>query len=288
MNYEEKYKNALRWIESIYPTLQSEQRMEAEGVFPELAESEDERIKRRIYNYINVTLDDNESIEKEKWLAWLEKQGEKKPTPAVELRLKIGDWVVVNNKHQSIYQVEKIEDGYYTIRHTHGGTFRVCILHDESLRLWTIQDAKDGDVLALNGEYFLYKEKKNSMTECYISHCFIDSAGTFRENGEFLPIERGNEVKPAIEGQRELLFAKMKEAGYKWDADKKELKKIEQEPAWSEMDETYSNHAFTAIKEYYSDDRGFKNPWREELLRWLKSLKDRVGCEVNCTTTKKE
>lgn len=40
----------------------------------EKTESEDERIRKRIYNYINVTLDDNESAEKKKWLAWLEKQ----------------------------------------------------------------------------------------------------------------------------------------------------------------------------------------------------------------------
>ena len=47
-----------------------------EYLFPELKESEDEKIMKRIYNYINVTLDDNESPEKEKWLAWLEKQGD--------------------------------------------------------------------------------------------------------------------------------------------------------------------------------------------------------------------
>ena len=36
------------------------------------------------------------------------------------------------------------------------------------------------------------------------------------------------DVKPATKEQRDLLFQKMKEAGYEWDADKKELKKIEQ------------------------------------------------------------
>ena len=34
------------------------------------------------------------------------------------------------------------------------------------------------------------------------------------------------DVQPATKEQRDLLFSKMKEAGYEWDADKKELKKI--------------------------------------------------------------
>ena len=34
-------------------------------------------------------------------------------------------------------------------------------------------------------------------------------------------------IHPATEEQRDLLFQKMKEAGYTWDAEKKELKKIE-------------------------------------------------------------
>ena len=34
-------------------------------------------------------------------------------------------------------------------------------------------------------------------------------------------------VAPATKGQRDLLFKKMKEEGYQWDAEKKELKKIQ-------------------------------------------------------------
>jgi hypothetical protein len=34
-------------------------------------------------------------------------------------------------------------------------------------------------------------------------------------------------MRPATSEERDLLFAKMREAGYTWDADKKELKKIQ-------------------------------------------------------------
>lgn len=57
-------------------------------------------------------------------------------------KFKVGDWVVFKNRHQSIYQVETIEDGYYILRHIHGGTVRLCVLHDEHLRLWTINDTE--------------------------------------------------------------------------------------------------------------------------------------------------
>lgn len=58
--------------------------------------------------------------------------------------------------------------------------------------------------------------------------------------------------------------------------DQDNWKLVEQKPAWSEEDGTYSDHIITAIKLYYTDDKGKENPWREELLRWFKSLKDRV------------
>lgn len=45
--------------------------------FPELAESEDERIKKEIVRFIRMEVEDE--IVGNKWLAWLEKQGEQKP-----------------------------------------------------------------------------------------------------------------------------------------------------------------------------------------------------------------
>lgn len=79
MNYEKKYKDALMWIESIYPTLSSEQRMEAEGIFPEIAESADERIRKEIIEHLRQDIELEQILSEKKggdWIAWLEKQGE--------------------------------------------------------------------------------------------------------------------------------------------------------------------------------------------------------------------
>jgi hypothetical protein len=86
---------------------------------------------------------------------------------------------------------------------------------------------------------------------------------------------------PATKGQRDLLFQKIHDAGYEWDADKKELKKIEQKPAWSEEDEKNSSYIVAALDAYNSfrRDRGNLSA-QEELnsaVEWihtrLKSIK---------------
>lgn len=80
MNYEQKYKNALERARDLM-TNQNPPAFDKhliELVFPELAENDDEKIKREIVAYINELADlKNEKIPT-KWLDWLEKQGEKK------------------------------------------------------------------------------------------------------------------------------------------------------------------------------------------------------------------
>lgn len=88
MNYKEKYKQALERAKKLY-----EQGTITESlgyVFPELKESEDERIKKTIIrffkdNYPNETEMYDGSVTVGKALAWLEKQGEKKNTHKREI-----------------------------------------------------------------------------------------------------------------------------------------------------------------------------------------------------------
>lgn len=286
MDYEKKYNEAQKWIESIYSELSHEQQMEAEAFFPELKESEDEKIRKAMIDFFKHEREEgitvlHYGVNIESMIAWLEKQCEKKPIDKVEPKFKVGDWVVFNNKHQSIYQVEKIEDGYYILRHTHGGTFRVCVLHDESLRLWTIQDTKDGDVLVCIGKYGQeigiikeYVGKYGGCDKCFETYCFVDWDGIFR-TGEYMG---SKEIHPATKEQRDLLFKKMKEAGYEFDFAKKELNKIEQKLAWSEEDERKLQLLIVMCDETKGDSVTYSTMYREmeELKTWLKYLKGRV------------
>lgn len=68
---------ALRWAKEIYPMVPREKQMEMEADFPELKQSEDERIKKDIITYLS-TAEDKELIPYETWIAWIKKQGEQK------------------------------------------------------------------------------------------------------------------------------------------------------------------------------------------------------------------
>lgn len=99
------------------------------------------------------------------------------------------------------------------------------------LRLWTIVDAKDGDILYAKGSYFKeYVFKFSSFTEDKVisTHFGYDVFhGTFDTKlSRFGREEDFVFVNPATKEQRNMLFQRMKKAGYEWDSETKELKKI--------------------------------------------------------------
>lgn len=102
-------------------------------------------------------------------------------------------------------------------------------------RLWTIADAKDGDVLIdkSNGKEcpFIFKETKPSNIKTdvlnplsVLGYCGIGGAGFTKGSGWG---DTANCIYyPATKEQRDTLFAKMKEAGYEWNTEKFELMQI--------------------------------------------------------------
>lgn len=80
MEYERKYKAALKWMQSLYSGLHGATKEEAEKYFPELQENKDDRIVRCLLNYFNhVRYNglDLKGTDVDEVIAWLEKQGEK-------------------------------------------------------------------------------------------------------------------------------------------------------------------------------------------------------------------
>lgn len=141
---------------------------------------------------------------------FIEKQGGEKPTDEVEPKFKVGDWIVNNVCFPM--QIASIKDGMYIF--TKGDAISVLFI-DENYHLWTIEDAKDGDVLTNGESIVIFKQivepKYRQYIEAYIG----------------LDLSCNIQVTPATKEQRDFLFQKMKEAGYEWDSKKKELKKIE-------------------------------------------------------------
>ena len=171
--------------------------------------------------YNNVKVKCKEAIEYDK--KWCKKQDEPK--------FQKGDWVIDNLDfvHQVAGVIENTTNNTYGYDMVGDGSY----FTEKDIRCWTIQEAKDGDVLAVNNEVFIYAHKKQ-MYPIAVAHCFVNSAGGFYLDGEF-GYKEYEKISPATKEQRELLFQAIKEAGYEWDPVKKELKKIENEERSARM-----------------------------------------------------
>ena len=140
----------------------------------------------------------------------------------VEPKFHKGDWIVFNGL---ILYIKEVVNGFYrTISKGDGIANSYDWDIDNAARLWTIQDAKDGDVLAFKdgtSGILLYKENTESfgvLSYCRIvRNSFIDK----EESGWGLTL-----LSPATKEQRDTLFAKMKETGYKWNPKTKTLEKL--------------------------------------------------------------
>ena len=221
-----------------------------ETIFPELKES-DERIREEIISYIKSS----GAVTNQEWIAWLEKQGknksiddltaqeamdiavakcfeqgEQKPADKVEPKFKVGDWVVLSTSDgETVVQIDSIEyfkSGEPRYITSEGRWFG----NGTKARLWAIEDAKPGDVLSDGTTIFIFKDllSKGSV----MSYCDYDTDSG--ENDAFCPLSVNlmcSKITPATKEQRNLLFQKIKEAGYEWYDTKLELKEIEQEPA---------------------------------------------------------
>ena len=196
-----------------------------ERIFPELKEGDDERIKKNCIHFLELQKQHHAAtFEIEECIAWLEKQG-KQLADKNEPKFEVGDWVVFITS-ESVYQVEKKENYEYTIRHILGGSMCLPFSNEELIREWTIEDAKDGDVLACNEEILLFKSY--SVLQGRISlYCWYNGHTNNFHSKEVIDIllTTRNKVCPATKEQRDALMKAMNDAGYEWDADKKELKK---------------------------------------------------------------
>lgn len=234
MDYKEKYEEDLERAKDIYndDPNSSTARAVCEQIFPELNESEDKKIRKFIsHELVSLRATDEKGSDRYEELtnaiSWLENQCEQKPTDKTEPKFKAGDWVVKGNV---VAQILDSQQYAFVGLDTKGNDFVCKYSHADSMRLFTIQDAKDGDVLVTpNNNIFIFREihdYRHIYDHCglFFDHFIAESSCTNGTLSEELP----NDYKPATKEQRDLLFSKMKEAGYEWDVEKRELRKIEQ------------------------------------------------------------
>ena len=144
-----------------------------------------------------------------------------KPADKVEPKFHEGDWVVYKN---DICQIVKREEGCNKLVTVFG--IEKELVNERNLstaHLWTIKDAKDGDVLAWDDSKCIALFKNIYDEDSFNSYGFVGHCtGTFESRLSYHDIEGAH---PATKEQRDHLFAKMKEAGYEWsDKDRKLIK----------------------------------------------------------------
>ena len=80
MDYEKKYNEAMNDMRVIYPNLKGDAKLAVEHAFPELRESEDERIRKALVWHLKADVDFvSNGVTKAECIAYLEKQKEQKP-----------------------------------------------------------------------------------------------------------------------------------------------------------------------------------------------------------------
>lgn len=231
MDYEQRYKEALDEAKAIHKAIKQDLKPVIEQIFPELKESDDERIRKAIICGMNALKKGNRiyfaDIYIDDILAWLEKQREQKYVDKIEPKFHEGDWVVTD-KGDTV-QIGTVNNDYYTIGN--GMLFSMPYV-DAFWHLWANQDIKDGDILCT---YECGKPKivfifKGAPRTYHILkyYCYYNIMYPYFEPDAetgCLAVNDGN-LKPATKEQRDILFQKMKEDGYIWDEDKKELIKL--------------------------------------------------------------
>lgn len=208
-----------------------------ETLHPELKESEDEKIRKWMIAQLKIKIGDNATLNNMiyKAIAWLEKQGGKKPTdkvePKYEAKFHEGNWVFieeVKGYKNGPFQIKTVDSFGYSFDEYH----TIPFMYEELLSKWTIQDARPGDVLyhkAENGVEYIVMNKGLNEFNNIDSYFRYNSINGFNTDIPSVLSAKCDSITPATKEQRDFLFQKMKEDGYEWDAEKKELKKIEDE-----------------------------------------------------------
>lgn len=192
MDYEKKYKEALErmksWAKGEHPECFSEAQKTAEFIFPELKESKDERIRKTIYGWIYTQPSEffDNGFSKEEMLAWVEKQADKdklirelgeykvKYTQKVlqedlnkntesqsQPKFKVRDWIVDDKTPNDVFYVIEVLEEIYKVIDIDGDDYHIphCKA-DKQFHLWTIDDAKEGDILVVDGTWIVEFDKK--------------------------------------------------------------------------------------------------------------------------------
>ena len=183
-------------------------------IFPELKESERIRMINFISNELAcIRATDEKGSDRYDELTeaidWLENQADQIPSNNVDPKFRVGDWIT--NGKLLVGQVTSFDGEYY--RYMCDGLEQpLHVSNAHKWHLWTIEDANDGDVLFYHGNILLFK-KINSWRNVT---SYLAYSQVYGIRSHFVVANNPDAITPATKEQRDILFQKMKDAGYRW------------------------------------------------------------------------
>ena len=155
-------------------------------------------------------------------------EAEQKHVVRAEPKFHVGDFIA---DYYCRGKIVKITDDSYLLDTGQGIPFS-C---EHNTHLYTIQDAKNGDVIATDNYIFIFKNIDDDGGVHYYCHYEIfkhEDDGQFGISAHDSIMGRtfSTQYSPATKEQRDTIMKAMTDAGYTFDFEKKELKKIEQKP----------------------------------------------------------
>lgn len=131
-----------------------------------------------------------------------------------------GQWIVKENV--GVYKVIEVYESWYDVVDDKDQHYSISFNNEYMFHLWTIKDAKDGDVLTANGCVVIFEKIDGLNIKC---HCYFHYIG-FEPSLYIDSLQNQTAFRPATKEESERLFRIMKEDGYEWSSEKRKLIKI--------------------------------------------------------------
>ena len=131
-----------------------------------------------------------------------------------------GQWIVKENV--GVYKVIEVCESWYDVVDDKDQHYSISFNNEYMFHLWTIKDAKDGDVLTTNGGVVIF-EKIDGLNIKF--HCYFHYIG-FEPSPYIDSLQNQTAFRPATKEESEMLFKIMKEDGYEWSSEQRKLIKI--------------------------------------------------------------
>ena len=190
----------------------------------------------------------------------------------IKQNFNIGDWVVQNNDPSDILFVNEKQNDLYGVFDKDGdysyASYETLI---NNYHLWTIKDAKDGDILMIDDMLVMFQD---NFDNCIDTYCHLeDDIEQWSFNSSFKMFKKdGCTINPADPENRKFLLRKMKEAGYEWDDEKKELvkiKKVDEDKIKSTVYHLINDRRMTENVTHGKDS--YDDIKFEDILKWIEN-----------------